>query len=330
MYSNILVDCFNLYYREKDKVENTNPILIANHLIDTIENDIRIYQNKDKPLYLLFDPIPLKDLGVDSTFKFQSTRQKIDVNYKANRKKNDDLALDVLELVRKYFSHRGDSYIECLNDKYEADDYVASIIEDIKSSNSIYSIALYTTDEDWARYLEKDIVIINKGFKDPMTVESFYEKYKFIPNVASVQMFKAFFGDPSDNITGVLLHKKLKKFNLAKKLGFKYVQKLGDTGATMADVYKAIHKNTGTEEDKIEKIVTDTEVDFFDSIFCIDPKYDIIEGLMKNLSLIESKCDDYKKSVISKPVDEKYNVFIEQLLNRTKVKKPFRFGKLKT
>ena len=327
MFSSILIDMFNLFHREKIKCKK-NTIELSNHLIDTIENNIRMYQNKDNPIYLLFDPIPLNDLGMDSNYKYQTTRQKIDIDYKANRKKQDQYILEVMNLVRKYFSHRGDLYIECLSDKYEADDYVDTIIKDIKSNNKIYSIAMYTTDEDWARYLEKDIIIINKSFNEPMTVESFYEKYKFIPTIASIQMFKALFGDPSDNIQGVLLRKQLKRFDFAKKLGFEYVKKLGDTGATMTDVLKEIHRSKKSSILDVSKEIIDSEVSLLESIFCIDEKYNLVEDLQKNLSLIESKCDDYKKCIVSKPVDEKYNLFVDKILNRTKEKRPLRFGRV--
>lgn len=327
MYSSIIIDMFNLFYREKDKCKK-NTLEISNHIIDFIENKIKIYQDKNNPIYLLFDPIPLKDLGMDFSFKYQTTRKKIDTNYKANRKKQDELILEVMNLVRKYYSHRGDLYIECLSDKYEADDYVDTIIKDLKSKHKICSIALYTTDEDWARYLEKDIVIINKSFNEPLTVETFYEKYKFIPTVASIQMFKALFGDPSDNIQGILLRKQLKRFDFAKKLGFEYVKSLGDTGATMADVFKEIHKSRKANLVDASKDIIDSEVHFLESIFCIDQKYNLINELQTNLSLIESKCEDYKKCIVSKPVDDKYNLFIDKLLNRTKEKRPLRFGRV--
>lgn len=335
MYSNIIVDVFNLFYRERNKAmgEGTKaPSVIdyANHLIDFIENTLRPYQDNEKPMYLLFDPIPLKDLGVDTNFKFKTTRQEISADYKANRKKEDESVLEVVELVRKYFSHRGEKYIECLSDKFEADDYVATIVKDIKEHSKVCSIAMYTTDEDWARYLDDDVVIINKGIKEPMTVNSFFEKYKFVPTIASVQMFKALFGDPSDNIQGVLLEKKIKRFNLAKKLGFEYIKKLGDEKTPMLEVYKEISRDKRKSVvDKAKDIMTpDTEVSFLESIFCIDSKYDVTEALIKNLSLIESKCDDYKKYIVSKEVDDKYNVFINQVLGREKTKRPIRFGKV--
>ena len=332
MYNNIIVDVFNLFYRERNKLAENNKTVIdyANHLIDFIEITLKPYQDQTKPMYLLFDPIPLKDLGVDTNYKFKTTRQKVSADYKANRKKEDSTVIEVVELVRKYFSHKGDKYIECLENSLEADDYVGSLIEDLKKNNKICSIALYTTDEDWARYLDDDVVIINKSMKEPLTVTSFFEKYKFIPTVASVQMFKALFGDPSDNIQGALLEKRIKRFNLAKKLGFEYVKKLGNEKTPMSEVYKEINKDRKKSiVDKAKDIMTpDTEVNFLESIFCIDSKYNVTEALMRNLSLIESRCDDYKKYIVSKEVDEKYNTFINQILGREKTKRPIRFGKV--
>ena len=143
-------------------------------------------------------------------------------------------------------------------------------------------------------------------------------------------MFKALFGDPSDNIQGVLLEKKIKRFNLAKKLGFEYVKKLGDEKTPMVEVYKEISRDkVKSVVDKAKDIMTpDTEVSFLESIFSIDSKYDVTDALIKNLNLIESRCDDYKKYIVSKDVDDKYNVFINQVLGREKAKRPVRFGKV--
>ena len=58
VYSNILVDVFNLYYRVRGGALKNDAITVANHVIDFIENDISKYQDKSKSMYLLFDPIP--------------------------------------------------------------------------------------------------------------------------------------------------------------------------------------------------------------------------------------------------------------------------------
>lgn len=156
-YRAILVDVFNLYYRRLSSCLEKDPISIANSLISFIETDISSHLNKkDGELYLLYDPIPKSDLGMSKSFK--TTRQNIDKNYKANRV-HDKKCVAVVDLIRRYFLHRGDKIYTVISDKYEADDFVESIIKDLTAKidlenpdgNVTSNIALFTNDEDWCR-----------------------------------------------------------------------------------------------------------------------------------------------------------------------------------
>ena len=328
VYSNILVDVFNLYYRVRGGALKNDAITVANHVIDFIENDISKYQDKSKSMYLLFDPIPKKDLGISSSFKYQTTRQKINKDYKANRYKNSQADLEVIELVRKYFSHRGEKYIEVISDMYEADDFVESLVKELTTINKRAMIALYTTDEDWCRYLSDKVEMINGTFSEPFTRDKFYEKYQFYPTICSVVFFKALYGDPSDNITGALMQKKLKKYPLAKQLGFEFIKEISNKpDEKVDDILKRIKgynfKTLKEDERKTE------EVKFFFSVFCTDHKFSFDDLLLQNVKIIRSRCDNYSPYMNVKEPDEKYNDFIEKILNRKKEKVKFRFGGLK-
>lgn len=321
VYKVIAIDVFNLYFRRLSSCLEKDTISIANNVISCIETEFMPHLEKGGDLYLLFDPIPLNDLGISNTFKYQTTRQKVVSNYKLNRK-HDKNALSVIEIVRKYFSHRGEHIREVISDEYEADDYVESIVAKYQNDD----IALITNDEDWARYISDKVHMINDSFNKPFTSSDFFKKYNFYPTASSVSMFKACFGDVSDNITGALMVKKVHSVHSIKKLGFEYIQELSKSNDSVDDIIKRIKAYSFMELDKLGDKRT-KEQEFIYEIISIDPKYEVESTLFDNLRVIKSACNDFSKFSVWKPIDEKFNVLLENSLGRSKVKKrPFRFG----
>lgn len=328
MYSNIIIDVFNLYHRVKgsQNLKENNAITLANKVIDTIE-DLQKYQDKSQPMYLLFDPIPKKDFGIDSAFKYSTRRQETLPDYKINRRfsycQGD---LDAIEWVRKFFSHRGNKIIEVSSNKYEADDFVESLVNELLE-NKKASIALVTTDNDWARYLSKKVVMLNGAFNKPYTANNFFEDYDFVPNILSVTFFKALYGDPSDNITGALMQKRIKKLNFIKKEGFEWIKDLANSNE---DIDTVLERITHYTLDKTKEAVSPSEKQFFFSIIASDFK-DLFDPLVtQNVKVIRSQCKDYHKYAKSKDEDEKFNKFVEEVLKRRKPEKQkFKFGKIK-
>lgn len=332
MYSNIIIDVFNLYHRVKgvQNLKESNVISLANNTIDYIENNLVKLQDRDKSMYLLFDPIPKKDFGLDSAFRYSTRRQKVLPDYKINRKFNYcEGDLEAINLVRRYFSHRGKKYIEVYSECYEADDFVESLVKKIIETDKKANIALVTTDNDWARYLGKQVVMLNESPSKPYTSDDFIKEYNFIPTVTSVTFFKALFGDPADNITGALMQKRLKKLDHIKLEGFEFIKEIATSTDKIDDILeRTTHYRLSQISEKNEKYPA--EKHFFFSIISSDFK-ELFDSLyIPNVKTIRSQCKDYEKYAAWKEPEEKFNNFIEEVLKRKIPKAPaFKFGKIK-
>lgn len=321
-YDIVAVDMFNLFYRRFEHALEKDPISVARNMVTYIKNEIKKHVCDGGKLFLLYDPIPKNDLGINKIFKYTS-RQEIVHNYKQNRVHNK-MTLTVVDLVRKYFSHRGPDIITVISNVFEADDFMESIIKEFPDKK----IAMFSVDEDWCRYLNDNCELINKGFNTPFTLSAFYDKYNFIPNIVSVSVFKACFGDGSDNIPGALHIKGLKNANEIKKDAFSYVQFLGDHPKAVEEVQKLIKD---AKFSQLHEIANKTpEEMFFYKIKCIDPKYEVESTIFDNLQVIKTRCDDYKKYASAKNEDEQFNVLIENTLGfNTTGKNKFKFGNIK-
>lgn len=319
-YDIIAVDMFNVFYRTKDSSLDKDPVSIARNMAVYINERVKTHLTDGGKLFLLYDPIPKSDLGLSKTFKY-TERQETLHNYKKNRDHNRN-CLTVVDLVRKYFSHRGEDTITVISNKYEADDFTESIVAEYKGKD----IALVTSDEDWCRYLETDkVVMINKDWNTPFTVKSFEDKYKFKPSITGVCVWKACFGDGSDNIKGALQIKQLKNSNSVKLAAFDYVKYLGNH--TDVNIKYILEK-----ENKLNFLrdLKTPEDRFFQGLASFDPKYEVETTFFHNIKVIMSRCDSYKDFATTKAVDEKYNNFVEKLLGfKTNEERQFKFGHIK-
>lgn len=158
-YDIIAIDMFNLFYKLKNSSFDKDPISIARNIVRYIKESISPHLIDTGKLYLLYDPIPKNDLGISKTFKY-TERQKILHAYKKNRV-HDKNCLIIVDFVRKYFLHRGKNIITVISNKYEADDFVESILKEASDDldkkypdgGHTLNVALVTTDEDFCRYL---------------------------------------------------------------------------------------------------------------------------------------------------------------------------------
>lgn len=318
-YDIIAVDMFNVFYKTKSSSLDKDPISVARNMVTYINDMIRPHLTDGGKLFLLYDPIPKNDLGLSKTFKY-TERQEIVYAYKRNRT-HDKSCLTVVDLVRKYFLHRGPDVVTVISNKYEADDFVESIVEEYKDKD----IALITSDNDWCRYLQDKVVMISNGFENPFTAEAFEEKYEFRPSIAGVCVWKACFGDGSDNIKGCLQLKALKQANAVKMDAFEYVKYLGvHTDVNIEYILKK------EREPNLNKDLTTIENRFFNSIASFDPKYEVESTFFQNVKVIMSRCDSYKKFATTKDVDDKFNFLIEKTLGfKVNEEKQFKFGHIK-
>lgn len=319
-YDIIAVDMFNVFYRTKNSSLDKDPMSIARSMVIYINETVKSHLVDNGKLFLLYDPIPKNDLGLSKTFKY-TERQEILHNYKKNRE-HDRNCLTVVDMVRKYFSHRGENIITVISNKYEADDFAESIVVEYKGKD----IALVTNDEDWCRYLETNkVVMINKDWDKPFDVVAFEDKYKFRPSITGVCLWKACFGDGSDNIKGALQAKQLKNSNSIKTAAFEYVKYLGDH--IDVNINHILEKEN---ESSLYKDLKTVEDRFFQGLASFDPKYEVETTFFHNIKVIMSRCDSYKDFATTKAEDEKYNNFIEKLLGfKVEEEKQFKFGHIK-
>lgn len=335
-YDVIAVDVFNYFYRKKSTSLEKDAIGIAHSVICGILDDIMPHLAKNGRIYLLYDPIPKSDLGIDKMYKYTG-RQEILKSYKSNREHNAKVLMTV-HYIYKYFLHRGPQFVSVISNMYEADDYVESII----SEHAGKQILMVTTDNDWCRYLSDSVAMMNSSWENIFTVDAFEKKYEFIPSIAGVCVWKACFGDGatvdsnkrvkasagSDNIKGALVIKGLKNANIVKLAAFNYVKWLGYNKRNVKDILQVEHNLFSF----INKERRNPEEEFFFQMECLNKRYNVTSAFFMNLNVIMSRCDDYKKYAVSKDIDEKYNKVIDKLLGfnvKGSQDKSFKFGLIK-
>ena len=127
---------------------------------------------------------------------------KIDINYKRNRVdytniSEDDNPFSQLPLIKKALEYLNIYYLEVEN--YEADDYIASIINNNRENQYI----IVSTDSDFIQLVDNNIFLyVPRGKKSVLyTPEEVVKKYNIPPT--KYVIFKSLVGDKSDNIKGV-------------------------------------------------------------------------------------------------------------------------------
>ena len=263
-------------------------------MINYVEGEVKSRLNKDGILYILFDPVSYSDLGESKNFYYSiNERKKILSDYKANRTYSP-IYLETIELFRKYYLYRGDSIKLLYSDEYEADDYVEPLIAQIKDGwkfmSTCKNVALITTDYDFAGYIhDKPNVIvhmINGDFDKPFTVSQFEQLFQFKPTIAANILYKALFGDKSDNIVGTLLMKKAKFGNNIKVLCRDYLQQVADSNVTIDEVIQQF------KDANFQSVNKKEDRDAFDllylSLSLVDLKVPVFQTLFTNIRVIRS------------------------------------------
>jgi 5'-3' exonuclease len=317
LYDSILIDVSNFFYRVKGKENNVG--CVTNIMIDkTLETKSRL--KKDGRLFLLYDPMPTNDLGVSKVFKYDNNRKTENPDYKSGRKFSP-LFTECINQYQKYFLYRGDNIVSVYSDQYEADDYVETIVQELKKTPKT-KVALMTTDHDYARYLTLGIDMINKDWDHPYTREAFLKDYDFYPSVASVTLFKAIYGDSSDNIKGAItLKKSLEMIRNSANDAIKY---LGENDMLIDNLIKEF---TVPVSINIIDMAADSPIKaLVANIISMDLNSLVIDQILANINLIRSRCSSYIKYAHTNPENTVLNSILEESLGRIKNKKSFKFG----
>lgn len=315
-YKTFIIDMFNLAYKKKGKV--SNPKVIANNVIDFINEEVKQRLDNGGKIYLTFDPLPKSDLGMEKNFKYNPDRKEIKRDYKSNRV-HDETVLAALRLLRKYYTYRGSDLITVISNYLEADDYV----EDLVELESEGMIALISTDMDWSRYICDRVHMINDSFDTPFTKEMFFNERGYFPTITAITLEKAIFGDKSDGIEPILT-KKNKVYKDSTDFIKALIKEISKTNLSIKDVENVINGSKAvellgkTEKSHIEDIV---------SIISISD--DALNAFKENIRVIKSRCDDIRKHIHVHSINESYNTLMESTLGRNKnPNKKFHFGNI--
>lgn len=318
LYDYIIIDSANLFYRCLGKNETAEQVV---RKMISFTEDLR--QSLNDTLYIIFDPISEYDLGESKSFKFPSSeRKKIDENYKANRQYSS-LYYQSIILYKKFYTYRGDKVKTIYSQEYEADDFVEPLLKMIGPNKKV---ALISTDYDWSRYISDDVHMINKGLDKPYSIKDFEEKFLFKPTKASITLYKALYGDESDNIKGSIYLDKTKLVNNIKELCYNYIKEVADMNKSLEDVEKDLKQ--GYKFDAAH--IGETPLEQLLFAFHMNSKQvNIIDKTILNMSIVRSLLEgkDISKYIHSNPEKPEYNSIIRQSIFKVDTKSWF--GKTK-
>ena len=318
LYDYIIIDSANLFYRCLGKNETAEQVV---RKMISFTEDLR--QSLNDTLYIIFDPISEYDLGESKSFKFPSSeRKKIDENYKANRQYSS-LYYQSIILYKKFYTYRGDKVKTIYSQEYEADDFVEPLLKMIGPNKKV---ALVTTDYDFSRYISDNVHMINKGLDKPYSIKDFEEKFLFKPTKASITLYKALYGDESDNIKGSIYLDKTKLVNNIKELCYNYIKEVADMNKSLEDVEKDLKQ--GYKFDAAH--IGETPLEQLLFAFHMNSKQvNIIDKTILNMSIVRSLLEgkDISKYIHSNPEKPEYNSIIRQSIFKVDTKSWF--GKTK-
>lgn len=306
IYRNILIDSSNLFYRLQRKNDSCKSAV--KRMIGFVEETSMAHLSPDGTVYLLFDPVAQDDLGESKSFEVTSYRKMLSRDYKCNRT-HSPIFKSTISLFMKYFAYKGEKIKLVYSQMFEADDYVEPLLEKLTEGDR----ALVSNDEDWARYIDDKTFLISKGYDEPFDKKDFYNKFKFYPTPAANTLYKAIYGDKSDNITGCIFMKKAKFITNIKKTAYDYIKWVSENDVSLDEIEKAFSDTTMKEVNN--KVEEKTPFDILFSEFSIaSQKENVLGKFQLNIKLIKSQLQgkDVSQFVHWNEERQKYNEVIRQ------------------
>lgn len=206
-YDNIIIDVCNLSYKILDDTKKASSTIIINNkssykefiasFIRSVDSLVEKYGTDSTSVYCLFDNYKSR-LDLQNSF-LNSGRKSISENYKKNRKKQPKEWYNSLNILKYFYEVNEPKYYVAQLQGLEADDLVKPTLSLVKGRS-----LLITSDLDWCKYLTPDVDWLPSLSEEPLSVEDTSLKLGFKCTENNIILYKALFGDPSDNITGVI------------------------------------------------------------------------------------------------------------------------------
>lgn len=178
----------------------------------------------------------------------KSVRKSQLSGYKANREshRRNYQRLGIYEWKDVFFDTV--PFFYAVNDAYEADDIIASIVLDLtrgKRKTSGLRINILTVDTDLWQLMEFSavkVIDIRHKYRE-VDRDYFSERFKGLKYPALVPLYKAIFGDPSDNIPPAV-RKRVRKAQIVD-----YLNRLREEELSIREIAKRVYKEF---QDKFE------------------------------------------------------------------------------
>lgn len=206
-YDNIVIDSVNFAYRVF-KHKGETPVLLSKKnvyresictFINAVDDLRYKYLANEGNIYLLFDNY-FSRADLRSIYMY-ADRRELNESYKANRKKEPKEFYNSLNFLRYYYLIGPSFYHTLRVDNLEADDLVKPLFADLGIFEGKSTALMVTTDLDWTRYIRNNVDWLPKLNENPQDVHSLSTQLGFEVNEKNMLIYKAIFGDASDNIS---------------------------------------------------------------------------------------------------------------------------------
>lgn len=206
-YRAILIDALNLLYRLREQHNEASKVSSKYVYRDLVVRFIAFmdalqeqYLAPEGQVYFLFDHSPS---GHDHGKSYRNIgRKAIDSRYKENRQRDSKEFYNTFDLIKYYYLTNKPHYLSLQAQGYEADDLVRPVLRHALPKGC--RVLMVTNDYDWTRYLTETVDWMPKLAQKPATIQDYIENKGYMPSEQSVLIYKAVFGDKSDNIPGLL------------------------------------------------------------------------------------------------------------------------------
>ena len=213
-YDISIIDVSNLFYRAAAGLDDKSTADKVSDATKRFERFIDTQAMTKEKVYLCFDPMAdsFEQKNLKSFDTASSFRQGLVPTYKTDRKGKDTATFNAVvhNIYQKYcFECKFENVFVHHDIRYEADDYVKSIINDPLNAGKKFIFC--SADSDWAKYLQYgDMMKTGLSTELPKniwTAADFQAKegrhFGFVPTESSVTFDFVFDGDQHNNVPGV-------------------------------------------------------------------------------------------------------------------------------